>query len=200
MARGKNTTVKAILSNVRMKTGTINDPLLTDLMMIDILNFSVGEIAKKLQKQNHPFYMKTATLVLVGGAYSFSATDPPVDTVVKVVDASLGIVTFVPPDEYERISSFSNLYANSLIGVQEGEAVRLTKGSQLGAHSTITLHYVKQLEKATAVSDYPDIPDSHTSLLVAMMCADVYAYKNGGMRNPDKDAEVQKSLRDFEVA
>lgn len=197
MARGKNTTVKKILSNVRVKTGTVNDEKLTDPMLIDLLNFRVGEIAKKLMAVNHPFYMETTTLTLAGGGYSLVSVDPPIERTVKLVDASLGIINFVSPDEYERRSGMTNVYANSVYAVQEGENIRITKGSELGAHSTITLHYVRQLTDATATSDFPDVPDSQTSLLTKMLCSDVYGYL--GKPSNDLNAEIRQDLQELKA-
>jgi hypothetical protein len=198
MARGKNTTVKVILSNARVKTGTVNDDRLTEGMLIDLLNFRVGEIAKKLVAVHHPFYMSTATLTLSGSAYPLTSVDPPIEAVVKLVDSSLGIIKFVPPDEYERISSFSNLYTNSVFAVQEGEQIRITKGSGLGSHGTITLHYVRQLTDATAVGDFPDVPDSETALLTKMLCSDIYGYL--GKPTGELDNEIRASLAELKAA
>lgn len=195
MARGKNTTVKTILSNVRVKTGTVLNDRLTETMLLDLLNFRVGEIAKKLVAINHPFYIEDATLTLSGSVYPISAVDPPVERIVKLVDSSLGLIKFVSADEFERASSFANLYANTLLAVQEGEEIRVFKGSGLGSHGTIKLYYIRQLEDASSTAAYPDVPDSLTSLLTKMICSDVYGYL--GKENALLEEDIAKSLSEI---
>jgi len=194
MALGKNTTIGKIEDIVRVKTGTVSDKALSSTMMLDVINLAVAELAKKLSRVNAPFYMSSDTVVFAGGGYSISSLK--VDRIIKLVDSSLGLIRFDTPDAFERASSFSNLYASSLFAVQEGELIRIFKGSNLGSHSTIKLYYFRTATPASTRADYPDIPDSFTSTIVKMVCADIYAYKNG-KRDVTADAEVSKDIEEL---
>lgn len=188
MALGKNTTIGKIEDVVRIKTGTVNDGELTPGMMIDLINFNVSEVAKMLNGATAPFYMTTATLTLSGAAYPL--TSLAIDKIVKLVDGTNGQIDIFTPEDYERISSFDQ-YDNSVLAVQEGESIRITKGSGVTALGTITLHYYKIPTYASARTEYPDLPDSYTNLLIKMTMADVLAYKNKGVR----DVELDKNIK-----
>ncbi len=194
MALGKNTTVKVILSNVRVKTGTVDDNRLTEGMLIDLLNMNVAATAKKLWEIVAPLYMAgPTTLTLASGAYSL--TSLAIDRIIKLVDATLGLILPVPPADYENISLLISQNGSTMYFVQEGESIRIFKGASLGAHGTIQIYYFKVPTYATAVTDYPDLPDSFTSLLVDMICADVTAYKNGGKRDPALDQAIAEEIK-----
>lgn len=188
MARGKNTTVKVILSNVRVKTGTVNDNQLTDSMLIDLLNMNVATLARRLSNVNAPIYMTSATLTLSAGAYSL--TSLAIERVIKLVDSSLGLISQVLPEEYENIQLLSGVHTSSMFFTQEGESIRIFKGATLGSHGTIKLYYYEIPTFATLTSEKPDLPDSYTSLLIKMLCSDVYSYQNKGQRDAEKEKEI----------
>ena len=196
MARGKNTTVKVVLSNVRIKTGTVNDDLLTEPMLIDLLNMNVAAIARRLSRINAPIYMTTGTLTLSGGSYSL--TSLAIEKIIKLVDGTLGLVLPVPPADYENISLLISQNTSSMYYAQEGESIRIFKGTTLGAHGTITLYYYQIPTYATLVTEYPDLPDSFTSLLVKMICADVYSYLNKGQRDAGREKEISDDFGEIE--
>lgn len=195
MALGKNTTLGKIEDIVRFKTGTVNDNLLTATMMLDLNNYHVGDLAKKLSEMNAPFYMDDDTITLSGSAYPISSLK--VDKIIKLVDGTLGIIKFVSPEEYERAASFTNQYGSSLLAVQEGEQIRIFKGASLGSHGTLTLYYYRSATHGASRSAFPDLPDAYTGLLIKSVCSDVYAYKNNGQRNTALDTEISKDLEEL---
>lgn len=197
MALGKNTTVGKIEDIVRLKTGTLSDDTLSSNQMIDLIAFNCAELAKRLNEALAPFYESSDTLTLSGSVYPISSLK--VDTIIKLVDSSLGIIGFVSGDQYERLSSF-DVYDNSVLAVHEGEQIRIFKGSNLGAHGTIKLYYYRTATAPTARTDYPDIPDSFTATLIKMVCSDVMSYKNGGVTDAQKEQDIDNAVNQAKQA
>lgn len=195
MALGKNTTIGKVEDIVRSKTGTVDNDKLTPTMALDIVNYNVSELAKKLSLFNAPFYMSTEVLSFSGDSAAISGIS--VDKIVKVVDSSLGIFTYRTPDDFERIGGFTNLYTNSLFYTVEGETIRRTKGSGLGAYATGTLYYFRNATHGASRSAFPDLPDSYTAILIKSSCNDVYGFL--GKRSPELDQEISRDLEEIKA-
>lgn len=198
MALGKNTTIKTIISMVRIKTGTVIDDKITDALFIDLLNMNVADLAKRLNEINAPFYMSSGTITLSGASYPISSL--AIDRLIKLVDGTLGLVLPVSTSEYEKISLNTSQNGSSMYYVHEGEVIRIFKGASLAAHGTLTLHYYRVPTYATLTSEYPDIPDSFTALLVKTLCSDIYSYKRDGQRDADKEKQIADEIAGFKQA
>ena len=194
MALGKNTTIGKVIDMVRVEDSIVQEDRITDTLLLDRTNINVADLAKRLNGVNAPFYMSTATLTLSGSSYPI--TSLAIDRIVKIVDGTLGIILSSSPADYENISLLTSQNGSSMYFTVEGETIRIFKGATLAAHGTITIYYYRVPTFATAKSDYPDIPDSFTAMIVKMLSADVYAYRNKGKRDANKDMEIQKNIQE----
>lgn len=197
MALGKNTTIGEIEDVVRLKTGTIGDNRLSPTMFLNLVNYNAAELGKKMMSADDPLYVSTQALTF--STDSVSIASYKVQRILKIVDSSLGIFTPLEPKDFERQSSFTNLYTSSLFYTLEGETIRRAKGSALGAYATDTMYFYRAATNGTARTDYPDTPDAYTSLLIKMVEADVWAYKKGA-RNEELDVKIAKDIDELRVA
>ena len=97
-----------------------------------------------------------------------------IDKVIKVVDATNGLVSERKDLAFENLSNISHL-TNSVFYNLFGETLFLAKGSDVSAWGTLTLYYYRIPVLVSADSDYIDLKDKYMDLLIDKCYLDVYA-------------------------
>ena len=104
-----------------------------------------------------------------------------IDKIIKVVDATEGLVSEKKDLEFENLSN-NTMYVNSVFYNYYGETLFLFKGSSVSAWGTLTLYYYRLPAFVTADGDYIDMKDNYIPLLIDKCYIDVYA--RGKMQPP----------------
>jgi len=169
-ALSKHTTYGEIEDNIRIHTGTIDDPRIPPALMIKEISLSVQRVAGILNGATAPFYVTTNTALAISGAanpYSvnLSSLSPFIDKIKRFVHVTTGgtrtFVDLVDQEEAENRLALTNVYGSSIWGVWEGDAVRLYSGASFtittGTDTTELKYYripkVGTVSGGTVVSD-----------------------------------------------
>lgn len=152
---GKNKTVGSIEDEIRVEMNIIDGGIVSQVFL-DQINWACDELKERLGIAGR--YVCWTSL---GVGSSFDLSGVAMRGIMKVVDSQAGVVRMVSPEEFER--DF-DLYDNSVVGVQEGETLRLKYGSGV-TPGTVKLYYFRHVIPAESRDDYPDIPDSYTHIL-----------------------------------
>ena len=174
----KNTTVAEVIDAARLRSGTLVDALISPAICLKLLDLGVRRIASALNAAASPAYMTSltdASTAYTSNVASIAMTTYAVERIVKVVDSSHGNIKFASFEEFEQLSSISNIYINDIFWSFEGETVRLRKVGTVTTGNTV-VHYYKQPTEAT-ISDTPDIPDKYVPLLVNIVTTDLIRHK-----------------------
>lgn len=208
-AVAKDTTYAEIEDIVRLRTGTIDDPKVSATLMLKEISLSIQKIVGILNGANAPFYLTTnPSLVITGSVNPYtidvSAVSPYLDRIVKLVHVAGGVRTLVKmlgQEEVEQMSSLTTIYANSLFGVWEGDAIRLYKGGSFTltpASDTTELKYYRQPKVSTvARSTKPDILDKYVPLVILDVVGKIAQYKNDGVIDSNIQTSIDKGVADI---
>lgn len=159
----KTVTYGNILDMVRLQTGTVGNDSISDDLILKRISFAVQKWAKVLNGATAPFYTTTnSTLVITGTAnpYTVDLSDvaPFMDKILRVVHvagSTRTLVTEQKPNEIERVTALTSINASGFFYVNEGDVLRLYKGSSATittATDTIEIKYYRQPKVGTASS------------------------------------------------
>lgn len=204
-ALGKYTTYGQIIDMVRLRTKTIDDPKISDALLIKEISMAVSKWAKILNGATAPFYLTTTTLtdVITGSANPYSldlsSMSPFPSELIRVVHiTAAGVRTFVrvlTPSEAENIQSLTSLYASSLFCDFEGDSIRFYKGASFTitiASDDVELKFYRQpIIASVTTASFPDIPDSFTPTIVSEVSSVVKLYKD--LDNSREEKELADS-------
>ena len=191
-ALGKYTTYKQIIDMVRLRTNTIDDPKVSDDLLIKEISMAVSKWAKILNGATAPFYMTTTqidnTITGTANPYSLdlSSMSPFISQLIRVVHITTGGVrTFVKmlsSSEVENIQSLTSLFSTSIFGTHEGDSIRFYKGSSFTitiASDDVELKFYRQpIIASVTTASFPDIPDSYTPTITAEVTSIIKQYKS----------------------
>jgi len=97
-----------------------------------------------------------------------------IDKVIKVVDATNGLVSERKDLAFENLSNISHL-TNSVFYNLFGETLFLSKGSNVSAWGTLTLYYYRIPVLVSVDGDFIDMRDKYMDLLIDKCYLDIYA-------------------------
>lgn len=211
-ALGKDTTYKQIIDMVRLRTNTIDDPKVSDDLLIKEISMAVSKWANILNGATAPFYTSTALLenTITGSANPYSldlsSVSPFLAQLIRVVHiTAVGVRVFVKmlsPSEVENIQNLTSLHATSIFGCHEGDSIRFYKGSSFTitiASDDVELKYYRQPKiGSVTTASYPDIPDSFTPTIITEVTSVVKGYKN--MPNDKELAQLEKDYNGIMTA
>jgi hypothetical protein len=183
----------------------LEDATLTPALMLKEISWSVQKVASILNDVSAPHYLTTLSNIAITGSANpyqmdLSGTSPYIDTIIRLVHITAGgtrtLVKMIPQETAERLMDLENIHAKSLIGVWEGDAVRLYRGSLFTitiASDTGELKYLRQPKVAGVTSaSYLDVPDKFAGLVTDDVIAKVLKHKNGG----EADTKAEATLVD----
>lgn len=128
-----------------------------------------------------------------------------IDKIIKIVDATNGLVIPAGDSEIEGVTYFSStlpgnsLKQNNLFWTQNGETISIYKGTSVSTYGVLTLHYYKQPTLVSAVTEYIDVRDKYMPLVIAK--AKNMLYEQLGQAPPEsltslienKTAEIRRN-------
>lgn len=163
-ALSKTVTYGNILDMVRLQTGTVGNTDISDDLILKRISFAVQKWAKVLNGATAPFYTTTNSVLTISGTanpYTVNLSDvaPFIDKVLRVVHVTAaGVRTIVQeqkPNEIERVTALTSINASGLFYVNEGDVLRIYKGSSFTittATDTIEIKYYRQPKVGSASS------------------------------------------------
>lgn len=116
---------------------------------------------------------------IVYGVLSFSLAETidissyKVDTIIKLMDSVNGEIGLVGDSTIEYIASMDES-ANSVFYNQVGHSLELKRGSNVSGLGTLTLHYYRIPNLASALTDKIDLSDKYIPLLIDTCKYEVY--------------------------
>lgn len=156
---GKQATLGEMEDVIRRESGRVNDERYSSPVILKLINHACAEVARKNGLQ----YICYRNL---GIGTSFDLSGIGVVGVHKVVDSLSGEADYNTPEDFER--DIPGLYADSVNYTLEGEMLRVAYGSDL-TPGLVKLFYYRKPIYGTARTDYPDIPDRFTGIVVNMV-------------------------------
>lgn len=186
----KDTTYGEIEDKVALATGVVGNSLFPPAWFLKEISLSVQKLAGVLNNAQDPFYTVTNTSLTLSGSanpYSvdLSSLSPFIDRIIRFVHITSGgtrtQVKFVSEHEAEERTKMSNIFATSLWGSWEGDAIRVYAGSSFTitpASDTTELKYYRQ-PKVTSVTrnSKVDIKDTIVPAVIEDMIAKVERMK-----------------------
>ena len=205
-ALSKSVTYADVEDLVRLRTNMLEDATLTPSLMLKEISLSVQKIAAILNQAGMPHYLTTSTAYSIEGSENpyyldISGISPYIDTIVRLVHVNSAgtrtLVRMVSTEEAERrIGAMTNIHASSLLGVWEGDSIRLYKGSLFTitiATDTTELKYMRMPIVASVTrASYLDVPDKFTQLVIDDVITKVLRHKHGG----EADTKAEATLVD----
>ncbi len=155
---------------VRRRTNTVIEDRLTTPVFIDWANWAIASIVPRISYND---YIATSSL---GTGTSFDLSALKLRGIVKIVDATNGLIVPINPTGFERVQLLSSMYSNSAFWTQHGETLKVFYGSGLTG-GAVTLYYDKVPDSVLEVEDGFDIDDSYFHLILDKVCNQVEDWK-----------------------
>lgn len=180
MALSKQYTFSQVETILRVLVDEIAPDKVQTLTIRDYINLSVNDVAEMLNGSSAPDYGTVVTGSVSNNQLAITGID--YDKVIKVVDATNGLVPSKPDFAFENLSNITS-YQNSVFHFQFGENLFFFKGTNIPSYGTISVYYYRQPTPVVTGSDYLDIRDKYIPLVLAK--AKNYIYEQVGKQAPE---------------
>jgi len=181
MPLSKSFTAKIVADEIRNIAEEQNKSRLQPQDVIDYINLGVLRVFEKLDKN---FYQTTYNLAVNSDSLDISALN--VDSIIKIVDQTNGKLIKTGADEIENLTDNSRKQSN-IYYYQEGETLRLYKGSNISTYGIMRLVYVRGLELCTKETDFLDVPDKLVPEVLEIAKNITYEKLNTATKKVDKE-------------
>jgi hypothetical protein len=154
-AVSKTTLYGDIEDQVKLRVDIVDNPRFSSALMLKEISLSVQKMAGAISAVIAPFYTTTDTARVITGTANpyivdISGLSPFISKILRFVHVTQAgvrtMVKMVEQEEAERMQDMTNIYANSIWGVWEGDVIRLYKGSSFTITTgtdTTELKYVR---------------------------------------------------------
>jgi hypothetical protein len=163
-ALSKFTTYQKVIDAVRLRTNTVDEPRVSDDLIMNHISWEVQGLAQRLNGAASKAYTQTiSTLTITGSANPYtvdlSSVAPFIGSVLKVVHVTAAgartMVQLLQPMEAEQIMKLTTIHSGSIFGVYEGDSLRLYKGATFTitiGTDTVEMKYQRQPKIGTIAS------------------------------------------------
>ena len=178
MANSRNYTLLSLMGLIRLKSGKLQNTLLSRPLLIDLIYTSLLEVARELKEMSIPEFGATASITDVSlstatGSFSLadidgSLTKINVESITKLVgeaDNTEIIAVLTDATEYNYLSDYPQA-EDDVFWYRDGEIIYMFKGSDITLFDTAVLHYNRIPEKAILDATYIDLSDRFIPLLI----------------------------------
>ncbi len=171
MSLSRNYTLLTLMGLIRMKSGKLQNTLLTRSMLIDTIYTCLLEIARELKEADTPEFGLSVAATIASDKIDLTSIDGAstkinVESIVKLVDATNGLLIPTDAVEFNYLADYPQKQ-NDIFWYRDGELIYLYKGTGVSAYGVVTLHYDRIPEKAIADATLIDLSDRFIPLLIS---------------------------------
>ena len=194
MAALSSVTLTELRTDLRSRLPETNRIEILDSELDRFLNLGQYDVATKLSGINNIWYGSKAPVVIASDEIDLSSLS--IMRIIKLVDATNGVVPFFAEDAFEEIKK--NFAYDATRGVSHfGEVLDVYAGTESADVGTLTLYYYrKPIEMSSSAT--MDIPAEFQDMVVSF--AEKKAMQRLGIPIEMKEQELQLKWQDIQVA